>query len=164
MVQYNCRGFKKDDEYTKILLHKADIILLNETWTTKANQVYELQTDSHNVIAVSSDRNRDYGEEDSRVGRGHGGVAILARKEIKLVPVGTTDDVRIVSALVRGRKLDMLLIAAYLPTGTLKDKVIEYQETVDRICAIIQQHGEARVVLLAGDLNVDLTREAHVNK
>ena len=164
IIQYNCRGFRKDDEYTKILLHNADIVLLNETWTTKANQAHELQVNTHKVIAVSSDRNRDYGKEDSRGGRGHGGVAILARKEIELVPVGVTNDVRVVPVLVRGRMMEMLLIAVYLPTGTTQDKSIEYQEAIDRICSVIQQHGKGRVVVVGGDLNVDLTKEVHRNK
>ena len=58
----------------------------------------------------------------------------------------------------------MLLIAVYLPTGTLKDKTIEYQETIDRICTLMQQHGKTRLVLVGGDLNVDLTKEVHRNK
>ena len=147
-----------------MLLQKADIVMLNETWTTKANQMSELQTDSHNVVAVSSDKNRDYGHEDGKAGRGHGGVAICARKEIELVPVGAHEDTRIVPVLVRTKNIDILLIAAYLPTGTLREKSIEYQETVDRICTVIQQHGEKRLVLVGGDLNVDLTKEVHGNK
>ena len=163
-MQYNCRWFRKDDEYTRILLHRADIVLLNETWTTKASRAHKLQINTHKVIAVSSDRNRDYGKEDSRGGRGHGGVAILARKEIELASVGAADDVRVVPVLVRGRTMEMLLIAVYLPTGTTQDKNIEYQEAIDRICSVIQQHGKGRVVVVGGDLNVDLTKKVHRNK
>ena len=68
----------------------------------KANKAHELEMEAHNVFVVSSDRNHDYGQDDHRRGRGHGGVAILARKEIKVVPAGAADDIRIVPVLVRG--------------------------------------------------------------
>ena len=56
-------------------------MLLNETWTSKANQSTELQSITHKTFVISADSNCDYARVDSRGGRGHGGVAILARNE-----------------------------------------------------------------------------------
>ena len=78
--------------------------------------------------------------------------------------VGTTEDTRIIPVIVKGAGLDMLLIAGYLPTGTAREKCIEYQETIDRICTIIHEHGAGRLVVIGGDLNVDLRKQAHANK
>ena len=139
-------------------------MLLNETWTTKCNERIELRNSTHAVVAVSADRNKDYAFTENRGNRGHGGVAILARKALKIASVGPADDVRLVSVVVKGPRQDILVIAAYLPTGTSRDKCIEYQETIDRICTIIQEHGNGRFVLLGGDFNVDLRKDANSNK
>ena len=164
MVQYNCRGFKRNDEYTRLLLEKADILLLNETWTTKCNEGIELQSNTHTVVAVSADRNKDYAYIENRGIRGHGGVAILAKKSLEIASVGGTEDVRLVSVVVKGQRQDILVIAAYLPTGTTREKCIEYQEIIDLICTVIQEHGNGRFVLVGGDFNVDLRRDTHSNK
>ena len=146
------------------MLENADVVLLNETWTSKANQSTELQSSTHKAFAISADSNCDYARVDSRGGRGHGGVAILARNDINIVPVGNSDNVRIVSTIIKGQTKEILLIAAYLPTGTEAERVIEFQETLDRICSILDEHGRGRMIIIGGDLNVDLTRNAHTNK
>ena len=120
-------------------------MLLNETWTTKCNERIELRNSTHAVVAVSADRNKDYAFTENRGNRGHGGVAILARKALKIASVGPADDVRLVSVVVKGPRQDILVIAAYLPTGTsnvlnTKRQLIEYvqlsrsMEMVDLCC------------------------------
>ena len=163
MVQYNCRGYKRD-EFTGRVLEGADVILLNETWTSKANQGSELQTSTHKTFAISSDCNYDYASVDSRGGRGHGGVAILARNDINIVMVSNDTNERVLSAVIKGHSMEILLIAVYLPTGTQTEKVIELQETIDTICGTVDEHGRGRMVIIGGDLNVDLTREVHSTK
>ena len=80
------------------------------------------------------------------------------------MPVGNSDNVRIVSAIIKGQMKEILLIAAYLPTGTEAERVIEFQETLERICSIMDEHGRRRMIIIGGDLNVGLTRNTHTNK
>ena len=68
---------------------------------------------------------KDYAFLDKKGRRGHGGVAVLARRNMEIALIGADDKTRMISVVVKGTQIDILLIAAYLPTGTLRDKCIE---------------------------------------
>ena len=119
---------------------------------------------THTALAISSDSGYDYAHKDNRGGRGHGGVAVLAKKELNICCVGRNDNTRVIPTIVKGHGVEILLIAAYLPTGTEVEKIIEYQETIGKIGSIIDEHGQGRIVLVGADFNVDLTRRVHRNR
>ena len=125
IVQYNCRGYKTDDEFTNVPLVHADIFL-NETWTFKASQELDPRRDGNTVTATSYDAYHYYALIDTVGIRGHGGVAILVKQELKLISIGDTGSPRIVAGALHGFLIEILLIAAYLPTGTTADKIMEY--------------------------------------
>lgn len=116
------------------------------------------------MFATSFDVNCDYTHSDGKSGRGHGGVAIIAKKGLNMVSLEISDQPRIVAVLVRGLSPEILLVAVYMPTGTDRDKVIEFQETLDKVCSIVAEHGNGRMVVIGGDWNVDLTRDVHRNR
>ena len=75
--------------------------------------------------------------------------------------IARKDSVRVLAGIIKGLEIEILLIAAYLPTGCHTEKLIEYQETIDKICSYIEEYGKGRMVIIGGDWNVDLTRDKH---
>ena len=106
----------------------------------------------------------DYAYDENRGHRGHGGVAVLVRNNLNMVKIGNRDCSRIVAAVIRSTRMEILLIAVYMPTGTSQEKVSEFQETVDMIAGIIEEHGAGKMIIIGGDLNIDLTKDTHVNR
>ena len=90
-------------------------------------------------------------------------VAIMARKNLNLVDVGHCDNSRILAVIIKATNVKTLLIAVYMPTGTT-GKNNRVPRDCDKIAGIIEDHGRGRMVIVGGDLNVDLTTEAHSNK
>ena len=154
---FNCEGFKnRMYDYTKSKFKNCDILLLQETW------LYNFEHKNFTDIipncqyhAVSAMEEAELG----RLGRPHGGCAILWKKNlaVSVTPINTTSP-RLCVVDMKSEQIKVIIISVYMPNDDNSNMNYEiYGEVLYEISAIIEKYDDYDI-MIGGDFNVDFTR------
>ena len=134
---FNCEGFKnRMYDYTKSEFENCDILLLQETW------LYNFEHKNFTDIipncqyhAVSAMEEAELG----RLGRPHGGCAILWKKNlaVSVTPINTTSP-RLCVVHMKSEQIKVIIISVYMPNDDNSNMNYEiYGEVLYETSAII---------------------------
>lgn len=98
--------------------------------------------------------------------RGHGGVAIIWKKDIDHLVKPIQDGSEKIQAIeIQGTSGDcLLLISAYLPAKGSKNHELEYQECIDQLYELCQKYQESHKIIIGGDMNEDLNIQSNTKR
>ena len=150
IAAWNGRGFQSAAPYIVKLAQAHNIVILSEHWLWP----YELHkldaaVDGFSSIAISNKRLTEH----SSLHRGCGGVAILWRNTIKVIPAPTHSD-RFVAIQVPTSNFTLTIIGVYLPsTDHDISEFTEYLHDLESFVSATQATGP---VIVMGDFNAHL--------
>ena len=138
--------------------HKIDILLLQETWL--GSKTMDKLSNIHKDYLYHGISGMD--ENELIMGRPHGGIGILWRKEFGLLikPISVKDSKRICAVSVSAGSNRILIINCYMPVDNYSKHHVtdEFSDSIDTIENIILCHPDHQVIL-GGDINVDIARQ-----
>ena len=94
--------------------------------------------------------------------RGMGGVAILWKADLHryISVINDFECSRVAAITLQYEGYKLCIINAYMPSGNNTSKKNEFMETLEIIRSIISSHVSSYYVLLIGDMNIDVTKQA----
>ena len=158
---YNCKNFRRTLRHTFIseLFYECDFLCLQEHWLLNSQFHMFNNIVSDSPICYESKSPMD--EEVQKYGRPYGGVAILWRSNIKynVVPVVTTSSRMCCIQIWVSDSDFIMLFSVYMPCDVgSSGNISVFQDILSEISVICSRHSAVNVVI-AGDLNTDLSRE-----
>ena len=159
MISYNIRSFGEDKfDTVRDLLKACDFLLLQEIWRYESIFVDIIKKEFPGYECIVKSPNN---EEEQRRGRLGGGVCIIYKSNIEC----KVEEVKCISSRLCALKisidkLDILLINVYMPcdTGIVNGELIEYNDVLVELKQLMICSSSEHVVI-AGDLNTDLSRD-----
>ena len=159
IVSFNCSGFKfRNYDYLKDIFKKCDILLIQETW------MYNFQHEEIGKVLDDSEQHAVSAMDDwdvSRVGRPHGGCAIVWRRGLALdfQPLTTTSK-RLCAVVAQSQCAKLLLVSVYMPNDDNCDRSFEiFGDVLNELSAMINLY-EGYDIIIGGDFNVDFSRQS----
>lgn len=158
LCSYNCKNFSSD-KYILIrkLIDNSTFVLLQEIWQHEKQfrenlEINMSNTDCHVVSPMN--------DGILTVGRGHGGVAIIWKKNLKCkIENIHCDSKRLCAIKVKLDDFEFILGNIYMPTdpGSVTYDLLEYTNVLDVINQI-RINSDIQNIILGGDWNTDLSR------
>ena len=164
LASYNCRGVNAVKiDFIGELLTDCDIVFLQEHWMLDEGlSLMERQLRTAHVFGKSGmDANR------LLAGRPYGGCAILVKKTLQctVTPIDTSSR-RLYSCIIRfPNDVKMLLHNVYMPVDTYYDEsnIGLYNDILSEIDYVNISHDNIENIVIAGDFNTDLSRDASLH-
>ncbi|CAG2247840.1 unnamed protein product [Mytilus edulis] len=158
IVSFNIKVFNSNKNYFNELLHKHDIILLQEHWLFNYEKE---QLKQHYSDFLTFSRHIDDDEPMSPIGRprGHGGIAILYRKSMSSMFSQLPDGNNRVQAIeISTTGNPTCLINVYLPSRGTDSGHDAYRAALDTLKEIILKYQETHSIITAGDFNASFIK------
>ena len=159
IISYNIQSFGKDKYKTvQDLLEVCDLLLLQEVWKFEHEFNNIIKSDFQGFECVFTS---PMDEKVPLTGRPYGGVGILYRANSnftveKIVCIST----RLCIIKINTDKSSLMLFNVYMPYDTWRpgEEMDEFNEVLGEIKTIISNYSPQNVII-AGDLNVDMSRD-----
>lgn len=165
IISHNCKNIKTCGPLIHKLLFNNDIILIQEHWLFQA-QIH-LINELHEQINYAA-KGVDINDPLLPISmpRGHGGVAIIWKKDIDHLVKPIQDGSEKLQAIeIQGTSGDcLLLISVYLPAKGSKNHELEYQECIDQLYELCQKYQESHKIIIGGDMNEDLNIQSNTKR
>ena len=158
---YNCKHFDRTLcklDFMKNVFNRCNFLCIQEHWLFDT-QYHRFEWLCEDGVAYTSTSAMN--PDVARVGRPHGGTAIIWKKNIDVkVEVINTVSPRLCAVLVRfSEKATVLLVNVYMPTDQrgLGENLCVYQDVLAEISSIAHAHNSEKLIV-CGDFNTDLSR------
>ena len=154
ITTWNCRGLTNAIPYIDHLIESgSDVIALTEhwLWPYHLNRLEEISP-QYTGFGVSSTKLN----ESSDLSRGCGGVGIIWKKSLPILPVTqiTSDRFCVVQLLPPDSARSLYIVSVYLPSSNYSaEEFSDFLSELQNAVSILQQSGQ---VILAGDFNCHL--------
>ena len=149
---FNCKNVKSSMEELKTLCDASDIILLQETWLA-SDEILLLKNLHSDFYADGVSSLSDNG---LRIGRPHGGIAVMWRKQLaQVVERVPFIDKRIMGVTLKGNGRKFLLLNVYFPCdsrSTTSENFEELMNCYGKILDVIREINSTHVFIM-GDTN-----------
>ena len=157
IASFNCKNIKSSVDEVRQLCKGKDVVLLQETWLTKADIPILNQLDpafnSKGISAMNS-------EDGLMTGRPFGGLAILWRKSLtQSYKIIDYSDERLLGIELQFGDKKLLILNIYLPycSAANHDEFIHYMAKIDAIIS----SADTPFTYIMGDWNADLTKDCN---
>ena len=155
LLSFNCFSVKNKLPIIKNMCDSNDIVFLQETWLMphELGLLDNIHKDfnAHSISSVDV-------HSAVHVGRPHGGLSILWRKDMDSVcNIVNFDDHRILGIMLTRHNFKFLLINVYLPFYS-DDNYPEYLMYLGKIAHIVDT-SDVHGLLVCGDFNADINKE-----
>ena len=154
MVTWNCRGLNTAEPYLSDLAATNDIIIIQEHWLWLHN-LCKLDRLLEGFSAHGCSDKRLTENCDPSLNKGYGGIAILWRRHLPVMPITAIQSDRIIGIqLSLNDSTSLAIIGVYLPSSNHSiPEFSDYLVDLESIISFLQTSGP---VLIMGDFNAHL--------
>ena len=150
----NIEGVKSNVTGLQDVMKTSHIVCVQEHWLWgyEKDDLASLAGDDWNYHIVCADVAFPIPKSERR--RGHGGVAILWKRDLqdsfRRLDEGNE---RIIAVECKSQNSNICLLCAYMPTSGYSDTVESYGNCVDLLKVIISKYRETHLIILCGDIS-----------
>ena len=160
ITSYNIEGFRSNKLYLEKIAKRSDIIVIQEHWlhNFEKHELQEFLTDFICLVKCSDDKEPIVPYQRPR---GKGGVAICYKTAIgKAVEEKQDGGNRVATIKILAEPKPLLIVGTYMPCRGTKTSESDFIESLDEISEIVCKYEQSCNILLAGDLNAALLKDA----
>ena len=156
LISYNCRGFNSyKSVYICHLLQTCDILFLQEHWLSEGQlSILDSVSGTHSASGICG-----FDSKQVLTGRPYGGCAIFWRRDWGMhVSVVDTKHNRVCAIRLYNADVNLLLVNVYMPCESDEVAHDDFCSVLSVVASISESFPDA-MLILGGDLNVDISRD-----